>query len=168
MSASTEHPKVFISYSWSPPEHEQFVVDLATSLRGHGVDAVLDKWDLKPGHDKYAFMESMVVDPGIQKVLVVCDKKYQEKANARAGGVGTESQIISQELYGRVNQTKFVPVVCEYDDDGQACLPVFMKHLIYIDLSSDERYGAGLDELLRLIYAQPFHEKPKLGGARAG
>jgi hypothetical protein len=164
MSTSTEHPKVFISYSWTNPEHEQFVVDLATTLLGHGIDAVLDKWDLKPGHDKYVFMESMVVDPSVQKVLVICDQKYQEKANARAGGVGTESQIISQELYGRVTQTKFVPVVCEYDDDGLPCLPVFMKGLIYIDLSSDERYGAGLDELLRLIYAQPFHQKPKLGG----
>lgn len=164
MSASTEHPKVFISYSWTTPEHEQFVVDLATTLRGHGIDAVLDKWDLKPGHDKYVFMESMVVDPSVQKVLVICDRKYQEKANSRAGGVGTESQIISQELYGRVTQTKFVPVVCEYDDEGQPCLPVFMKGLIYIDLSSDERYGAGLDELLQLIYEQPFHQKPKLGG----
>ncbi|NHZ34114.1 toll/interleukin-1 receptor domain-containing protein [Massilia rubra] len=164
MSASTEHPKVFISYSWTTPEHEQFVIDFATTLRGHGIDAVLDKWDLKPGHDKYVFMESMVVDPSVNKVLVICDRKYQEKANSRAGGVGTESQIISQELYGRVKQTKFVPVVCEYDDDGHPCLPVFMKGLIYIDVSNDEQYGAGLDELLRLIYEQPFHQKPKLGG----
>jgi TIR domain len=167
MSATTEHPKIFISYSWTNPEHEQFVIELATALRSHGVDAILDKWDLKPGQDKYVFMESMVVDPQVGRVLVVCDRKYQEKANARAGGVGTESQIISQELYGKVKQTKFIPLVCEYDDEGQACLPVFMKGLIYIDLSSDERYGEGLDELLRLIYEQPFHQKPLLGAAPA-
>lgn len=167
MSATTEHPKVFISYSWTNVEHEQFVLDLATSLRNHGVDAMLDKWDLKPGQDKYVFMESMVVDPDVVKVLVLCDRKYQEKANARAGGVGTESQIISQELYGRVDQTKFVPVVCECDDEGQPCLPVFMKGLIYIDVSTEDRYGEGLDQLLRLIYEQPFHQKPKLGGIPA-
>ena len=164
MSATTEHPKVFISYSWTSSDHEQFVLDLATSLRNHGVDAVLDKWDLRPGQDKYVFMESMVIDPTVVKVLVVCDRKYQEKANTRSGGVGTESQIISQELYGKVKQTKFIPVVCEYDDEGQACLPVFMKGLIYIDVSSEQRYGDGLDQLVRLIYEQPFHEKPKLGG----
>lgn len=107
------------------------------------------------------------VDPDVLRVLVLCDRKYQEKANSRAGGVGTESQIISQELYGKVKQTKFIPVVCEYDDDGQPCLPVFMKGLIYIDVSTDERYGEGLDQLLRLIYEQPFHQKPKLGGAPA-
>lgn len=164
MSATTVHPKVFVSYSWTNPEHEQFVIDLATSLRNHGVDAVLDKWDLKAGQDKYVFMESMVVDPDVVRVLVVCDRKYQEKANARAGGVGTESQIISQELYGKVKQTKFIPVVCEYDEEGQPCLPVFMKGLIYIDVSSQDRYGEGIDQLLRLIYEQPFHQKPKLGG----
>jgi hypothetical protein len=167
VSATTENPKVFISYSWTSVDHEQFVMDLATSLRNHGIDAILDKWDLKPGQDKYVFMESMVVDNEVLKVLVFCDRKYQEKANNRAGGVGTESQIISQELYGRVKQTKFIPIVCEYDDDGRPCLPVFMKGLIYIDVSSEERYGEGLDQLLRLIYEQPFYQKPKLGGAPA-
>lgn len=163
MSATTQHPKVFISYSWSGPEHEQFVIDLTTALRGHGVDAILDKWDLQPGQDKYVFMESMVNDPGVSRVLVICDRKYQEKADARAGGVGTESQIISAELYGSVNQTKFIPVVCEYDDDGKPCLPTFMKARIYVDISTDERYGEGLDQLLRHIYEQPLHEKPSLG-----
>lgn len=148
-------------------EHEQFVIELATALRNHGVDAILDKWDLKPGQDKYAFMESMVTESAVSCVLAICDRTYQQKANARTGGVGTESQIISQELYGKVKQTKFIPVICEYDEDGQACLPVFMKHLIYVDVSSDERYGAGLDELLRLIYGQPLYEKPRLGAPPA-
>lgn len=68
MSATTEHPKVFISYSWTNVEHEQFVLDLATALRNHGVDALLDKWDLKPGQDKYVFMESIVVRGGPEKL----------------------------------------------------------------------------------------------------
>lgn len=42
-------PKLFISYSWSSPEHEQWVVDLAAELRESGVDVILDKWDLKEG-----------------------------------------------------------------------------------------------------------------------
>jgi hypothetical protein len=167
MTTTTQNPRVFISYSWTDVEHEQFVLELATALRSHGVDAVLDKWDLKPGQDKYAFMESMVTDETVGRVLVVCDRKYQEKANSRAGGVGTESQIISQEVYGKVSQRKFIPIVCEYDEHAQPCLPVFMKSLIYIDMSTDEGYGSGLDELLRQIYDQPLHEKPKLGAPPA-
>lgn len=167
MSAIKEHPKVFISYSWSGAEHEQFVMELATALRTHGVDAILDKWRLKPGQDKYVFMESMVTDPSVVKVLVLCDSKYQEKANNRTGGVGTESQIISQELYSKVQQTKFIPVLCERREDGEDFLPVFMKGRLYVDLSSDERYGEGLDELLRLIFDQPLHPEPLLGEAPA-
>lgn len=59
------------------PEHEQFVVGLATTLRGHEIDAVLDKWDLKPGNDKYVFMESMIVDPNVQKVRVIASADTQ-------------------------------------------------------------------------------------------
>lgn len=167
MSSTTEHPKIFISYSWSGSDHEQEVIELATTLRNHGVDAILDKWDLKPGQDKFVFMESMVTDASVVKVLVLCDRRYQDKANSRAGGVGTESQIISQELYAKVQQTKFIPVVFEKDDAGEPCLPIFMKGRIYVDFSSADRYGTGLDELLRLIYDQPFHQKPALGSAPA-
>ena len=167
MSASKEHPKVFISYSWSGAEHEQFVMELATSLRTHGVDAILDKWRLRPGQDKYVFMESMVTDPSVAKVLVLCDRRYQEKANSRAGGVGTESQIISQELYSKVQQTKFIPVVCERGANGEEFLPVFMKGRMYVDLSSDERFGDGLDELLRQIFDRPLYPEPLLGDTPA-
>lgn len=84
-------PKAFISYSWSSPEHEQWVVDLADELTQVGVHVVLDKFDLQEGHDTLAFMEQMVSDPDIKKVLLICDKVYAEKANGRKGGVGTEA-----------------------------------------------------------------------------
>jgi len=80
---SEENPKLFISYSWSLPEHETWVVSLATELRESGVDVFLDKWDLKEGHDAFAFMEKMVTDPEIKKVVIICDKVYSGKADDR-------------------------------------------------------------------------------------
>jgi hypothetical protein len=161
MSTAQNPPKVFISYSWSGAEHEQFVMELATALKSHGVDAILDKWRLKPGQDKHVFMESMVSDPSMGKVLLMCDRAYKEKADSRRGGVGTESQIISSELYSKVDQTKFIPVLCE--PGGEDLLPVFMKSRMYVDVSSPEKYGAGLDELLRQIYDQPLYPEPAVG-----
>ena len=70
-------PKIFISYSWSS---DNFTLPLAERLVSHGVDVVLDKWDLKEGQDKYAFMEQCVNDPQIDKVLIICDRSYTEKA----------------------------------------------------------------------------------------
>ena len=54
-----ENPKLFISYSWSNPTHEQWVIELANELTESGVHVILDKWDLKEGHDSVAFMEKI-------------------------------------------------------------------------------------------------------------
>ena len=153
-------PKIFISYSWSS---EQMVLDLAQRLMSHGVEVVLDKWDLKEGQDKYAFMERCVNDPDISKVLMVCDKQYAEKANNRTGGVGDETVIISSEIYGNMKQEKFIPIIAEKDEEGQAYVPTYIKSRIYIDLSDDDSYESEYEKLLRNIYNKPQISKPKLG-----
>ena len=156
-------PKCFISYSWSNPDHEEWVLNLATELRDSGVDATLDKWDLKEGHDATAFMERMVTDPEISKVILVCDKIYVEKANDRAGGVGTETQIISPEIYKKAVQSKFVAVVRERDSEGKAYVPAYYGTRIHIDLSSDDLYTQNFEQLVRWIFDKPVHVKPPIG-----
>ncbi|WP_370240746.1 SEFIR domain-containing protein [Marisediminitalea sp.] len=158
-----KEPKLFISYSWSSPSHEQWVLDLATELRESGIDVILDKWDLKEGHDSVAFMEKMVTDPEISKVIIVADKLYAAKADGRNGGVGTETQIISKEVYDNQEQDKFVAVVAEKDDAGKPCLPTYYKSRIYIDLSESERYAENFETLLRWIYNKPLYVKPEIG-----
>ncbi|MFA1027231.1 MULTISPECIES: SEFIR domain-containing protein [Pseudomonas syringae group] len=162
MSDVEQPPKLFISYSWSTPEHLQWVISLATELRESGVDVVLDKWDLKEGHDSIGFMESMVTDESVTKVIIVSDKAYAMKADGRAGGVGTESQIISAKVYENARQEKFVAVVPE-KEDGKAWLPTFYGRRIYVDLSESESYAENFEQLLRWIYGQPLHIKPALG-----
>lgn len=162
MTTRNDNPKVFISYSWSSPQHEEFVLTLAGKLMADGVHILLDKWDLKEGHDKYAFMEQMVTDPNVSKVLIISDKKYAEKADNRHGGVGTESQIISNEVYTRVNQEKFIPIVTEYENN-KPCLPIFLKSRIYVDLSNDENFYDEYEKLLRNIFDRPKLIRPVLG-----
>ena len=158
-----EAPKLFISYSWSHADHEQWVISLATELSESGVDVILDKWDLKEGHDSVAFMEQMVTDPKIKKVAIICDEKYAAKADGRAGGVGTETQIISKEVYENQAQEKFVAIVCEKDASGKAFLPTYYKSRIYIDLSESDRYADNFERLLRWIFDKPLYKKPEIG-----
>lgn len=157
-------PKLFVSYSWTTPDHEAWVLQLATELRESGVNAILDKWDLKEGHDAYAFMEKMVTDPDIKKVILVCDKAYADKTDGRSGGVGTEAQIISGEIYQRQDQDKFVAIVVERDEEGRAYLPAYYRSRIYIDLSDPSAFAENFERLLRWIYDKPLYEKPDLGG----
>lgn len=153
-------PKVFISYSWSS---DALVVPLAQRLVSQGVDVVLDKWDLKEGQDKYVFMEQCVTDPDITKVLIICDRSYAAKANARVGGVGDETAIISSEVYGKTKQQKFIPIIAERDENGDLFIPAYIKQRIYIDLSNEDTYEEQYEKLLRNIYEKPLYSKPKLG-----
>jgi TIR domain len=156
-------PKAFISYSWSSPAHQELVREWAERLVADGVDIVLDLYHLKEGQDKYVFMERMVTDPKVTHVLVICDKTYAEKADARKAGVGTESQIISKEVYEKVDQSKFIPIVCELDESGNPYLPRFFKSRIWIDFSTPEAVNDNWERLIRLLYGKPLHEKPTLG-----
>ena len=158
-----ETPKLFISYSWSNSTHEEWVINLAKELTESGVHVILDKWDLKEGHDSVAFMEKMVTDPQITKVAMICDEVYASKADGRSGGVGTETQIISREVYENQEQGKFVAIIPERDSQGKAYLPTYYKSRIYIDLSEPDNYADNFEKLLRWIYDKPLYTRPDIG-----
>lgn len=156
-------PKLFISYSWSSAEHETWVLDLAKSLVESGIEVLLDKWQLRDGHDSIKFMESMVTNAEVKKVVILADKTYVEKANARVGGVGTETQILTPDLYSGQSQDKFVLVVCERDEQGKPYVPTYYRGRIHIDMSHEETYASGHEQLIRWVFDKPLHVRPEIG-----
>jgi len=130
---------------------------------GDGVAVVLDVFDLREGQDKYSFMERMVKDHEVTHVLAICDRIYAEKADARKAGVGSESQIMSKEIYDKVEQSRFIPVIAEIGPDGEPFLPTFFKTRIWIDFSTPEAVNDNWEQLIRLLFGKPLHEKPALG-----
>lgn len=160
---SQSPPRLFISYRWSNPPHEAWVLELASALRGDGVDVILDKWHLREGQDTYAFMESMVSDTTIRKVLLVCDEGYVQRANSRQGGVGTEAQIVSSEVYSKVEQTKFAAAVCALDREGSPLLPIYMSTRLYFDFCGTENFSNSYQQLVRWCFDKPFHVAPPVG-----
>jgi hypothetical protein len=160
---STEHPKVFLSYAWSDPEHKERVRLFANRLISKGVEVILDVYDNKPGHELNSFMEQAVTDKTVTHVLVITDKIYADKADARTGGVGTETQLISSEVYKKIDQTKVVPLVFERTGERKPCLPAYMQSRHYIDFTDESQFESNFDELIRHIYNQPKHVKPLLG-----
>lgn len=160
-SSPSERPQVFISYSWTSSDHQQWVKDLAKSLTESNVHVLLDVWDLKTGEDSIQFMERMVTDPKVTKVLILADKTYVEKADGRSGGVGTETQIISPKIYGSQDSGKFALVVCERNEEGKPYLPAYYSSRIYIDLSDSARYSEEFERLLRWIFDKPADVRPE-------
>lgn len=163
MHPEKQSPRVFISYSWTSPAHKDRVLQLAKDLRNSGVDAILDRWEIKEGHDVNAFMEKMGTDSSITKVIMICDKEYVEKANRREAGVGIEAQIITTKIYEKQEQDKFVAVVVERDEDHRHCIPVFYGSRRFIDSTDISKYGETLEQILRWIFEKPALKKPAIG-----
>ena len=90
-------------------------------------------------------------------------RSYAERADARVGGVGTETQILTPDLYGGQNPDKFVLVVCERDEQGKPYVPTYYKGRIHIDLSRDDVYAAGHEQLVRWVFDKPLHVRPEIG-----
>lgn len=163
MTATLDAPKVFISYSWKPFQNKQRTIELAERLSADGVHVIIDEWDLSEGQDKYQFMEQMVNNEDIKRVLIICNKDYSEKANQKKGGVGVESLIISDEIYRQADQKKFIPVIFEKDETGKEYVPTFVKSRIYIDLSGESTFEEEYEKLLRNIFDKPLSKRPPIG-----
>ncbi len=158
-----EKPKVFISYAWGAKDYQDKVLSFATDLMKIGIEVELDKWTLKAGNDTYAFMEQCVTDPSITNVLILLDEQYAVKADSRSGGVGTETQIISPEIYSKVKQEKFIPIVFERDIDGKIHKPAYLRSVMHFDLSQSEQYNDEYQRLVKQICGEEIYPKPELG-----
>ncbi len=154
MLTQPHRPKIFISYSHTSREHIDKVIEIAEDLRADGIEVIIDKWHLKEGDDIHAFMERMVSDPTISRVFIICDRGYAEKADRRSGGVGTEAQIISPELYSRMEQSRFIPIVTTVDESGRPHLPVFLRNRLYLDFSTDKKFRTAYAKLLDIAFGR--------------
>lgn len=163
MKPTIQQPKVFISYAWGSQEYQDRVIALSRDLIGDGIDVLLDKWSLKEGHDTYAYMEQSVNNIDVTNVLILLDPVYAQKANSRSGGVGTETQIISPEIYNNVTQEKFLPVVMERDENGNIPKPSYLRGLLHFDLSKPEQYDEEYRRLVLRLYGVDVIPKPTLG-----
>ena len=118
------HPRVFISYTGTDKGNALWVKTLAETLRGNGVDARLDVFHLKPGFDLPQWMTNEVIMA--EKVLLVCDKYYMEKADFRKGGVGWETMIVQGDMLAQGdNKQKYIAIIRE--DEAEKALPIYLK-----------------------------------------
>ncbi|WP_269772980.1 toll/interleukin-1 receptor domain-containing protein [Bacillus safensis] len=153
-------PQVFISYSWSSEAQKQWVLELAEKLVAKsGVKVILDRWHGVVGHDRFQFMEENIRIA--DKVLVICDKTYCEKANGRHGGVGTETIIITPDVYKDTKQEKFIPISLE-EDNGEYLLPEFFKSRFALNMKLGD-LDKSYKELERLIWEEPLLTPPPRG-----
>lgn len=159
-------PKAFISYSWDNDDHKNWVRELATRLRGDGIDVTLDQWHLVPGDQLPQFMEQAVRESDY--VLIICTHKYKERSNNRQGGVGYEGDIITAEFMTTRNPRKFIPILRQQSWTDSA--PNWLLGKYHIDLSSSPYLQKYYDDLLTTLLgtrekAPPIGVAPKIAAS---
>ncbi|MDE3113011.1 MAG: toll/interleukin-1 receptor domain-containing protein [Chloroflexota bacterium] len=160
--AGRRNLRVFLSYTWETDSHRRWVLKLAADLMRNGVHVLIDEWDLRDFHDDlHFFMETGIRESDF--VVLVCTPEYARRANARRGGVGVESSIITGEFYEPATATKFLPIVRKGTQDVERSLPSYLKTRYAIDFTNDASYDRSLEDLLRRMYGRPRYRRPRLG-----
>lgn len=142
-------PSVFISYSYDSEEHKAWVKSLAEKLRAHGVETVLDQWDLELGDNIPYFIEKAIKETDY--TIIVCTPNYKKKSENREGGVGYETYIITNSIFNdlseNIKNSRFIPVLREGRWTESA--PIWIAGNLGADLSGDE---LNKDEYEKLLY----------------
>lgn len=154
-----KNPTVFISYSHDSEAHKAWVLKLATDLRSHGVNAILDQWDLRLGTDLRFFMEQGLNTSNL--VLCICSENYVQNADSGHGGSGYEAMIMTQSLLRDQHLDFVIPII--RNNYGAQKTPLAFGSKSYIDFNDDDNYIARYQELLERIYNEDVKRKPALG-----
>ena len=154
-----DKPTVFISYSHDSEQHKAWVLKLASDLRSHGVDAILDQWDLRIGSDIRFFMENGLSESKL--VLCICSEAYVQRVNLGKRGSGYEGMIMTQQLLQDANINFIIPIV--RNNETSEKVPRAFGSKLYIDFTDDNCYLSKYQELLERIYNEDVKKKPPLG-----
>jgi energy-coupling factor transporter ATP-binding protein EcfA2 len=139
-------PAIFISYSHDSPQHVQWVEDFAVRLkRLIECEVILDKWSYDRTLPWNAFMVESIWRSDI--VILVCTEEYRAKAENLRGqsGVSREAVITLTDFYA--NPQKFIPVVREISEDGNAVVPYWLTNWDYVDFSAHAPMDDSFDKL---------------------
>lgn len=145
---SIKNPRVFLSYAGNDVSNRNWVRDLACRLRENGVDARIDIFHLKPGQDLPQWMTNELIMA--DKVLLICDKYYAEKADNRRGGVGWETMIIQGDMLLKQEQNKYISIIRDKNIDQS--LPIYVKSKYALNWAEENQIDKEFDDLLLYLF----------------
>jgi hypothetical protein len=140
------NPKVFLSHAWE--DKDRFVTQFSLRLRARGIDAWLDKWEMKPGDS----LVDKIFEEGLknaQAVIVVLSENSVKKPWVR--------EELNAALVRRIEgHSKLIPIVLD------ACeIPECLHSTLQARIKDLSQYDREFDEIVMAILGQ--YDKPKLG-----
>ena len=148
--------RVFISHTSSTDADAEWVKELALFLIDNGIQARLDRFHLRRGMDLPQWMCNELALA--QKVIVVCDENYKQKAEGRLGGVGWETMIIQGDVANLPPDSTKYQVVVRAEDINHG-LPMYLKTKYAFHARPSDRSHSFRNELVRELLDLPLDER---------
>jgi hypothetical protein len=143
-------PRPFISHAHA--DKERFVLDFARRLRGKGVDAWVDSWEMLPGDS--------LVDKIFNEGLRSCTAFIVVLSNNSVGSKWVKEELNAGFVKRLEDNTRLIPIRLD------ACeIPPALKNTIRIDIADLGSYDREFEQVLNAMYGQ--YNKPSLGDAPA-
>jgi TIR domain len=135
--------RVFISYKWEGLHHNRWVERLAGNLRARGIDALLDKWEVKLGQSFSDYMTEAINSVDVVLfIMTPASLDAAEAASGRGGAVKFEIQLATaRKIAGE--RFRFIGILRKGERP--------IRHLRdnrYIDFRDRKKYSRMLDELV--------------------
>lgn len=147
---------VAISYAQDGDAYNNKVMGFVNLLRGeYGYEAIMDQL-LKQEHTAIDFNEMMsklIVDSN--KVIVILSRKYKQKAEHFAGGVGKEYRIILDEIDNKTNKYIFITFDSLDDINIEEIKPANIGNREILDFSEGAEQW---NELLSKLSGTPIYQ----------
>jgi len=157
---------VFVSYSHDSEQHSERVLEFANALRGHGINAELDRYNVRPPKGWPHWCEKRLRPENSDFVLMICTETYlkriQDQVAADEGlGVFWEGSIIYHYIFDAKDNQRFIPVLL--DGATKDSIPIPIREHAWYHIERFDFGDAGYANLYRELTAQPIVTKPPLG-----
>jgi hypothetical protein len=139
-------PKVFVSHA--SEDKERFVIPFATALREKGIDAWVDRWEMRIGDS----LVDKIFEEGLKEasaVIIVLSSNSVAKSWVR--------EELNAAFVSRMEKgTRIIPIVLDNCD-----VPEALKHLLWETVHDIANFDATLNRVVDEIFEQSA--KPPLG-----
>jgi len=155
------HPipvKAFISYKWTDKKRNAWVEKLAADLRAAGIEAFLDRWEVKLGDSFTEYMSSKIDESDVVLFVITPESVAAvEKTKGQGGALKFEMQMSAAKALNGDGR-----IIGIYREGGRP--PHYLRDKRYVDFREDSIYQESLTELVSDLLGA--NTRPPLGTAK--
>jgi transcription antitermination factor NusA-like protein len=139
--------KVFVSYKWEDAAHNEWVETLARNLRRNGIEAILDRWEVRLGDSFTDYMTSRIGSADVILFIITTRSVAVVEAPPSEGGA---LKFEMQMATARRTAGENMRLIGIYREGLRP--PAHLRDHRYADFRDDSRYAENLRDLIDDLY----------------